>query len=114
MLEGPFPLVVGQFTLIKRFPSPGKNQGVVKRTRSIANVPTNPDGDGSDELEGEEAEVVICSTPRKFQPRLATVPSTFPHSSPNPSAARQPVFSSPIRPSPVPQFRQAPMTPPPT
>ncbi|MBW0508787.1 hypothetical protein O181_048502 [Austropuccinia psidii MF-1] len=36
-----------------------KNQGVVKRIRRISNSPTNPDAEGSDELDGGEVEVVL-------------------------------------------------------
>ncbi|MBW0479750.1 hypothetical protein O181_019465 [Austropuccinia psidii MF-1] len=36
-------------------------EGVVKRTRQIANSPTGPNAEGSDEMDGEEAEVVLKS-----------------------------------------------------
>ncbi|MBW0515932.1 hypothetical protein O181_055647 [Austropuccinia psidii MF-1] len=76
-------------------------EGVVKRIR-ISDSPPDPDSEGSDELDGEEAEVVphlvghkssssssqplanrfqshvIPSTPRPFQPTLATVPTSLP------------------------------------
>ncbi|MBW0500397.1 hypothetical protein O181_040112 [Austropuccinia psidii MF-1] len=75
-------------------------EGVVKRIRRISNSPPDPDAEGSDELDGEEAEVVnnpvghqysttpsqppakrfqsrlIPSTPRNFQPTLATIPTS--------------------------------------
>ncbi|MBW0567586.1 hypothetical protein O181_107301 [Austropuccinia psidii MF-1] len=71
---------------------------IVKRIRQIADSPPNPDSEGSDELDGEEVEMiphsaghpsngspshppakrfqiqVIPSTPRNFQPTLATIP----------------------------------------
>ncbi|MBW0490783.1 hypothetical protein O181_030498 [Austropuccinia psidii MF-1] len=34
-------------------------EGVVKRIRQIANSPPDPDAEGSDELDGEEVEVVL-------------------------------------------------------
>ncbi|MBW0585838.1 hypothetical protein O181_125553, partial [Austropuccinia psidii MF-1] len=73
-------------------------EGVVKRIRRIADSPTDPDAEGSDELDGEGVEVVphlvghpssnssaqplanrfqsqvIPSTPRTFQQVLASVP----------------------------------------
>ncbi|MBW0567155.1 hypothetical protein O181_106870 [Austropuccinia psidii MF-1] len=87
-------------------------EGVVKRIRRIADSPTDPDAEGSDELDGEEVEVVphlvahpssnssaqplanriqsqvIPSTPRTFQPVLASIPTTIPPSSPITSHAR--------------------------
>ncbi|MBW0542729.1 hypothetical protein O181_082444 [Austropuccinia psidii MF-1] len=72
-------------------------EGVVKWIRQIANSPPDMDAEGSDELDGEEAEVVnnpvgnqsstsssqppakrfqsclLPSTPRNFQPTLATI-----------------------------------------
>ncbi|MBW0521912.1 hypothetical protein O181_061627 [Austropuccinia psidii MF-1] len=77
-------------------------EGVVKRIRRIADSPPDPDAEGSDELEGEEFEVVphyvgqqssssssqplanrfqsqvIPSIPRTFQPTLATVTTSLP------------------------------------
>ncbi|MBW0564603.1 hypothetical protein O181_104318 [Austropuccinia psidii MF-1] len=73
-------------------------EGIVKRIRQIADSTPDPDAEGSDELDGEEVEViphsaghpsnssplhppakifqiqVIPSTPRNFQPTLATIP----------------------------------------
>ncbi|MBW0560202.1 hypothetical protein O181_099917 [Austropuccinia psidii MF-1] len=83
--------------------------GVVKTIRRIADSPPDPDAEGSDELDGEEVEVVphsvghpsstsssqplanrfhsniIPSTPRTFQPTLAAIPTSLPPASPSPS-----------------------------
>ncbi|MBW0576534.1 hypothetical protein O181_116249, partial [Austropuccinia psidii MF-1] len=91
-------------------------EGVVKKIRRIADSQTDPDSEGSDELDGEEVEVVphsaghqsrtsstqplanrfqsqvIPSTPRTFQPVLASIPTTIPPSSPSTSHAR-PAFN---------------------
>ncbi|MBW0571196.1 hypothetical protein O181_110911 [Austropuccinia psidii MF-1] len=85
---------------------------VVKKIIRIADSPSDPDAEGSDELDGEEVEVVphsvghpssnssaqplanrfqsklIRSTPRTFQPMLASIPSTIPPPSPTTSHAR--------------------------
>ncbi|MBW0481520.1 hypothetical protein O181_021235 [Austropuccinia psidii MF-1] len=77
-------------------------EGVVKRIRQIAYSAPDPDAEVSDELDSEEIEVVhnsIChksspspshppfkrfqihiipSTPRTFQPALATIPTSLP------------------------------------
>ncbi|MBW0576082.1 hypothetical protein O181_115797 [Austropuccinia psidii MF-1] len=99
--------------------------GLVKRIRRIADSPPDPDGEGSDELDGEEVEVVphlvghqssttsssqpffnrlhshiIPSTPRTFQPTLSTIPTSLPPASPIPSHAR-PAFNQAVRPSPI-------------
>ncbi|MBW0510779.1 hypothetical protein O181_050494 [Austropuccinia psidii MF-1] len=132
-VEGPItigarPIYSSSEILISRINS----QGVVKILRIISNSPTNPDAESSDELDGEEVEVVpkyighqssaspsqpasrifqsqvIPSTPRNVQPVLSTIPSTIPPPSPNPSTTR-PVFVSPVRPSPIPQPRNSPM-----
>ncbi|MBW0492953.1 hypothetical protein O181_032668 [Austropuccinia psidii MF-1] len=103
-------------------------EGVVKRLRRIADSPTDPDSEGSDELDGEEVEVVphsvghqsstssyqplanrfhsqvIPSTPRTFQPVLASIPTTLPPASPSTSHAR-PAFKKAARPSPIQQPR---------
>ncbi|MBW0585621.1 hypothetical protein O181_125336 [Austropuccinia psidii MF-1] len=84
-------------------------EGVVKRIRSIADSPMDPDAEGSNELDGEEVEVVphsvghpssnssaqalsnifqsqvIPSTHRTFQPVLASIPTKIPPSSPSTS-----------------------------
>ncbi|MBW0542119.1 hypothetical protein O181_081834 [Austropuccinia psidii MF-1] len=98
-------------------------EGVVKRIRRIADSPTDLDAEGSDELDGEEVEVVphlvghpsrnssdqplanrfqsqvIPSTPRTFQPVLAFIPTTIPPSPPSNSHAR-PALNPEVRPSP--------------
>ncbi|MBW0495750.1 hypothetical protein O181_035465 [Austropuccinia psidii MF-1] len=77
-------------------------EGVVKPIRQISNSPPDLDAEGSDELDGEEVEFVnnpvghqssaspsqppstrfqsrlIASTPRNFQPTLATIPASLP------------------------------------
>ncbi|MBW0584923.1 hypothetical protein O181_124638 [Austropuccinia psidii MF-1] len=99
-------------------------EGVVKRIRRIADFPTDPDAEGSDELDGEEVLVVphsvghpsstsssqplanrfqsqvIPSTPRTFQPVLAYIPTTLPPDSPSPSHVR-PALSQAVRSSPI-------------
>ncbi|MBW0587141.1 hypothetical protein O181_126856, partial [Austropuccinia psidii MF-1] len=108
-------------------------EGVVKRIRRIADSPTDPDAEGSDELDGEEAVVVphsvghpssnsssqplanrfqsqvIPSTPRNFQPVLASIPTTIPPSSPSTSHAR-PALNPAVRPSPSQKPRNSPIT----
>ncbi|MBW0510860.1 hypothetical protein O181_050575 [Austropuccinia psidii MF-1] len=108
------------------------NEGVVKQIRRIADSPPNPYAEDSDKLYGEEVEVVphsaghpvnyspshppakrlqshkIHNTPRNFQPTIATIPTSIPPASPNPSHTR---FASnqAVRPSPIPQPRNSPM-----
>ncbi|MBW0574608.1 hypothetical protein O181_114323, partial [Austropuccinia psidii MF-1] len=106
---------------------------VVKRIRRIDDSPTDPDAEGSDELDGEEVQVVphsvghpssnsstqplanrfqsqvIPSTPRTFQPILASIPTTIPPPSPSTSHAR-PALNPAVRPSPVQQSRNSPIT----
>ncbi|MBW0541873.1 hypothetical protein O181_081588 [Austropuccinia psidii MF-1] len=108
-------------------------EGVVKRIRRIAYSPTDPVAEGSDELDGEEVLVVphsaghpsrnssaqplanrfqsqvIPSTPRTFQPVLASNPTTIPPSSPSTSHAR-PAWNPAVRPSPSQQPRNSPIT----
>ncbi|MBW0545685.1 hypothetical protein O181_085400 [Austropuccinia psidii MF-1] len=108
-------------------------EGVLKRIRSISDSPTDPDSEGSDELDGEEVEFVpysvghqsstsssqplanrfqsqvIPSTPRTFQPVLASIPTSLPPSSPSPSHAR-PSLNQAVRPSPSQQPRNSPIT----
>ncbi|MBW0537082.1 hypothetical protein O181_076797 [Austropuccinia psidii MF-1] len=105
-------------------------QGVVKRIRRIPDSPTDPDAEGSDELDGEEVVVVphsvdhqsstsslqplanrlqsqvIPSTPRTFQPVLASIPPA----SPSPSHARSSLTKA-VRPSPIQKPRNSPITP---
>ncbi|MBW0471071.1 hypothetical protein O181_010786 [Austropuccinia psidii MF-1] len=104
------------------------NEGVAKQIRRIADSQPNPDAEGSDELDGEEVEMVphsaghpvnsspshppakrlqsqiIHNTPRNFQHTLATIPPA----SPNPSHTR-PALNQAVRPSPIPQPRSSPM-----
>ncbi|MBW0588701.1 hypothetical protein O181_128416, partial [Austropuccinia psidii MF-1] len=99
-------------------------EGVVKGIRGIANSPPDPDAEGSDELGGEEAEVVnnlvghqsstypsqppakrfqsrlIPSNPRNFQPTLTAIPTSLPHYSPSSSHIR-PAINPAVRPSPI-------------
>ncbi|MBW0570780.1 hypothetical protein O181_110495 [Austropuccinia psidii MF-1] len=106
---------------------------VVKRVRRIDDSPTDADAEGSDELDGEEAQVVppsvdhpssnsstqplsnrfqsqvIPRTPRTFQPILASIPTTIPPPSPSTSHAR-PALNPEVRPSPVQQSRNSPIT----
>ncbi|MBW0471044.1 hypothetical protein O181_010759 [Austropuccinia psidii MF-1] len=101
------------------------SQAVVKRLRIIANSPTYLNAEGSDELDGEEVEVVpnsighqssasplkpssrsfqiqvIPATPRSFEPILSTIPFSIPPPSPNPSTSR-PALVSPVMPSTIP------------
>ncbi|MBW0562354.1 hypothetical protein O181_102069 [Austropuccinia psidii MF-1] len=105
---------------------------VVKRIRRIDDSPTDPDSEGSDELDGEEFQVVphsvghpssnsstqpladtfqsqvIPSTPRSFQPILASIPTTIPPPSPSTSHAR-PALNPAVRPSPVQKSRNSPI-----
>ncbi|MBW0552431.1 hypothetical protein O181_092146 [Austropuccinia psidii MF-1] len=93
-------------------------EGVVKRIRRIADYPTDPDAEGNDELDGEEVVVVphsvdhqsstsypqplsnrfqsqvIPSTPRTFQPVLASIPTSLPPASPSPSPCQACLESS--------------------
>ncbi|MBW0560031.1 hypothetical protein O181_099746 [Austropuccinia psidii MF-1] len=104
----------------------------MKVIRRIANSPTDPDAEGRDELDGEEFEVVphlvghpssnsssqplanrfqsqvIPSTPRTFQPVLASIPATIPPS-PSTSHAR-PALNPEVRPSPSQKPRNSPIT----
>ncbi|MBW0541204.1 hypothetical protein O181_080919, partial [Austropuccinia psidii MF-1] len=112
-----------------------KTDSVVKRIRRVADSPPDPDSEGSDELDGEEVEVVphsvghpsstssspplanrfhghiIPSTPRTFQPTLAAIPNSLPPASPSPSHAR-PALNQAVRPSPIQQPRNSPITTP--
>ncbi|MBW0549940.1 hypothetical protein O181_089655 [Austropuccinia psidii MF-1] len=82
-------------------------EGVVKRIRRIADSPTDPDAESSDELDASCQ--VIPSTPRTFQPALSSIPTTLPPDSPSPSHAR-PALSQVVRPSPIQQPRNSPIT----
>ncbi|MBW0582008.1 hypothetical protein O181_121723 [Austropuccinia psidii MF-1] len=107
-------------------------EGVVKRIRRISDFPTDPVSEVSDELDGEEVEFVphlvghpsrnssaqplanifqsqvIPSTPRTFQPVLASIPTTIPPSSPSTSHAR-PALNPEVRPSPSQKPRHSPI-----
>ncbi|MBW0581772.1 hypothetical protein O181_121487 [Austropuccinia psidii MF-1] len=107
-------------------------EGVVRIIRRIADSPTDPDAEGSDELDGEEVEVfphsvvnpssnsssqplvnrfqsqVFPSTPRTFQPVLASISTKIPPSSPSTSHAR-PALNSAVRPSQSQQPRNSPI-----
>ncbi|MBW0503423.1 hypothetical protein O181_043138 [Austropuccinia psidii MF-1] len=100
-------------------------EGIVKRIRQIANSPPDPDAEGSDELDGEEVEVIphsaghpsnispsqppakrfqsqfIPSTPRNLPPTLATIPTSIPPASPHSSQTRL-ALNPAVRPSPIP------------
>ncbi|MBW0556876.1 hypothetical protein O181_096591 [Austropuccinia psidii MF-1] len=104
-------------------------EGVVKRIRRITDSPTDPDAEGSDELDGEEVVVVshsvdhqsrtsssqplanrlqshvIPSTHRTFQPVLSSIPPA----SPSPSHSR-PALNQAVRPSPNQPPRNSPIT----
>ncbi|MBW0565940.1 hypothetical protein O181_105655 [Austropuccinia psidii MF-1] len=107
-------------------------EAVVKRIRRIDDSPTDPDAEGSDELDDGEVQVVphsaghpssnsstqplsnrfqsqvIPSTPRTFQPILASIPTTICPPSPSTSHAR-PSLNPEVRPSPVQQSRNSPI-----
>ncbi|MBW0466318.1 hypothetical protein O181_006033 [Austropuccinia psidii MF-1] len=97
-------------------------QGVVKRIRRISDSPTNPDSEGSDEVEvinplvGHSSRIsptktpakrlhsqIIPSTPRNFQPVLSSVPPPSPKSS-----TSRPLLASPMKPSFISQRRKSP------
>ncbi|MBW0593819.1 hypothetical protein O181_133534 [Austropuccinia psidii MF-1] len=93
---------------------------IVKRIRRIDDSPTDPDAEGSDELDGKEVQVVphsvghpssnsstkplanrfqsqaVPSTPRTFQQILASIPTTIPPPSPSTSHAR-PALNQAVR-----------------
>ncbi|MBW0525192.1 hypothetical protein O181_064907 [Austropuccinia psidii MF-1] len=75
---------------------------IVKRVRRIDDSPTDPDAEGSDELD-------VPRTPRTFQPILASIPTTIPPPSPSTSHSR-PALNPEVRPSPVQQSRNSPIT----
>ncbi|MBW0569749.1 hypothetical protein O181_109464 [Austropuccinia psidii MF-1] len=103
------------------------NEEVVKQIRRIANSPPNPAAEGSEEAEvfpisaGHPVNYspshppaqrlqshIIHNTPRNFQTTLATIPTSIPPASPNPSHIR-PALNQAVRPSPIPQPRKSPM-----
>ncbi|MBW0568526.1 hypothetical protein O181_108241 [Austropuccinia psidii MF-1] len=107
-------------------------EGVVKQIRRIANSPPDPDAEGSDELDGEEVEVVnnpvghqsstyplkppskifesclVPSTLRNFQPTLATIPTSLPPASQSSSHTRPAIIPA-VRPSPIQKSRVSPI-----
>ncbi|MBW0478706.1 hypothetical protein O181_018421 [Austropuccinia psidii MF-1] len=107
-------------------------EGVVKQIRQISNSLPDPDAEVSDELDGEELEVIhnsvghqsatspshppskrfksyiMPSTPRNFQPTLATIATSLPLASPSSSTTR-PAFIPEVRPSPIHQSRNSPI-----
>ncbi|MBW0559867.1 hypothetical protein O181_099582 [Austropuccinia psidii MF-1] len=139
--DGPF----GQEFPISEEPTPdatsgfsqltGSRQRDVARWTSVGGPIPVGNAEGSDELDGEEVQVVphsighpssnsstkplanrfqsqiIPSTPRTFQPILASIPTTIPPPSPSTSHAR-PALNPAARPSPVQQSRNSPIPPP--
>ncbi|MBW0575407.1 hypothetical protein O181_115122 [Austropuccinia psidii MF-1] len=101
-------------------------EGIVNRIRQIADSPPDLDAEGSHELDGEEAGVVpnsaghpsntspspppakifqsqfFPSTPRTFQPTLATIPPASPYYS-----HTRPALNPAVRPSPIQQSRNS-------
>ncbi|MBW0495858.1 hypothetical protein O181_035573 [Austropuccinia psidii MF-1] len=76
-------------------------EGTVKRIRRIANSQPDPDAEGTSSQN-------IPGTPRNFQPTLAAIPSSLPHSSPSSSHTR-PSINPVVRPSPIQQSRASPI-----
>ncbi|MBW0466211.1 hypothetical protein O181_005926 [Austropuccinia psidii MF-1] len=132
-LGGPIPVGGRPIYSISAVPISRINtEGVMKWIIQIANSPPDPDAESSDELDGEEAEVVnnpvghqsstspsqpppkrfqICripSTPRNLQPTLATIPTSLPPASPSSSNSR-PAIIPEVRPSPIQQSRAPPI-----
>ncbi|MBW0547397.1 hypothetical protein O181_087112 [Austropuccinia psidii MF-1] len=117
--------------MFQNFPG-SKKQVVVKIIQNVSYLTTNPDAEGSDELDGEGVELlneytgkftkssptqlpvknlkrkIIPSTPRKIQPFIPSIPSSIPSPSQNPSTAT-PSLASPISPPPIPHPRTSPM-----
>ncbi|MBW0563220.1 hypothetical protein O181_102935 [Austropuccinia psidii MF-1] len=109
-----------------------RQRDVARRINFVGPIPVG-DAEGSDELDGEEVIVVshsvdhessnsssqplanifqsqvIPSTPRTFQPVLASIPTSLPPASPSPSHAR-PSLNQAVRPSPNQQPRNSPIT----
>ncbi|MBW0519238.1 hypothetical protein O181_058953 [Austropuccinia psidii MF-1] len=107
-------------------------EGVVNRIRRIADSPTAPDAEGSDELDGEEVEVVphlvghqsrtsssqplanrfqsqvIPSTPRNFQLVLSSICTSLPSASPSASHSRHSLNQA-VSPSPNQKPRNSPI-----
>ncbi|MBW0544104.1 hypothetical protein O181_083819 [Austropuccinia psidii MF-1] len=107
-------------------------EGVVKKIRRITDSPPDLDAEVSDELDGEEVEVVnnpfghqystspsqppakrfqshlTPSTSRNFQPALATIPTSLLPASPSSSHSR-PAMIPEVRLSPIQQSRTLPI-----
>ncbi|MBW0557493.1 hypothetical protein O181_097208 [Austropuccinia psidii MF-1] len=107
-------------------------EGVVKQIRQTSDSAPDPDAEGSDELDGEEVEVVdnpvghqssaspsqppskrfqrhlIPNTPRNSQPTLATIPTSLPPASPISSHTR-PAMIPAVGQSPIQQSRTSPI-----
>ncbi|MBW0513881.1 hypothetical protein O181_053596 [Austropuccinia psidii MF-1] len=107
-------------------------EGIVKQIRKIADSPPDPDAEGSDELDGEEVEVVpnsaghpsntspsqppaksfqsqiIPSTPKNFQPTLSAISTSIPPASPHSSHTRS-ALNPAVRPSPIQKPRNSPI-----
>ncbi|MBW0558842.1 hypothetical protein O181_098557 [Austropuccinia psidii MF-1] len=107
-------------------------EGIVKRIRQISNSPPDPDSEGSGQLDGEEVEViphsaghpsnispsqspakrfqskVIPSTPRNFEPTLATITTSIPPASAH-SCHTRPALNPAVRPSPIQKSRSSPI-----
>ncbi|MBW0474699.1 hypothetical protein O181_014414 [Austropuccinia psidii MF-1] len=105
---------------------------MVKIIRKSAYSPANPAAEGSNDLDGEEVEVInplvghysssspsqppfkkfhnhiIPSTPKNFQPVLSSLPSSTPPPSPKPSTS-SPFLALPMKPCPIPQPRTSPI-----
>ncbi|MBW0516705.1 hypothetical protein O181_056420 [Austropuccinia psidii MF-1] len=101
-------------------------------SQQISDSLPDPDAEDSDELDGEEVEVVpnsaghpsntspsqppakrfqshiIPSTPRTFQPTLSTIPTSIPPASPSSSHTR-PALNPEVRQSPIKQPRNSPI-----
>ncbi|MBW0509338.1 hypothetical protein O181_049053 [Austropuccinia psidii MF-1] len=106
----------------------GSRKRYVARWTNVEGPIPVGDAEGSDELDGEEVEViphsagqpshdspsqppfkrfqsqVIPSTPRNFQPTLATIPTASPHSS-----HTSPALNKAVRPSPIKKSRNSPI-----
>ncbi|MBW0512321.1 hypothetical protein O181_052036 [Austropuccinia psidii MF-1] len=130
---GPIPVSGRPIYSSSEVPISGINtEGIVKRIRQIADYPHNLDAEGSDELDGQEFEMiphsadhpsnsspsqppskrfqseVILSTPRNFQPTLATIPTSMSPASPHSSHTR-PALNPAVRPSPIQKSRNSPL-----
>ncbi|MBW0521696.1 hypothetical protein O181_061411 [Austropuccinia psidii MF-1] len=95
-------------------------EGIVKQIRHIANSPPNPDGEEAEVVPNSsghpsntspfqppskmfQRQIIPC-TPRNFQPTLATIPTSSPH-----SFHTRPALNPAVRPSPIQQPRNSPI-----